>query len=155
MRLIRQLPVADVPQSSKVRRERSWSISQGLLFAIGLALLGGGLATAAYYQWGRASLDTEERPWDDLAEDWKAIDAWGIDQAWEAWREVRDKPIGPYTPPVFISHRYISAFWLTRVIRGLVIAGIGLLVLLSAYVVGFVMKPRAQHATRRPTARNR
>ena len=41
MRLIRQLPVADAAVPSKFRRERSWSIGRGLLFAIGLALLGG------------------------------------------------------------------------------------------------------------------
>ncbi len=155
MRLIRQLPVADAAVPPKFRRERSWSIGRSLLFACGLSLLVGGLVMAAYYQWGRANLDTEETTWDVLPEDLKSIDAWTIGQAWDTWREVRNEPIGPYTPPAFITYRYISAFWLTRVIRGLVIAGLGLLVLLSACVAGFVMGPRARHTTHRPTAPNR
>jgi hypothetical protein len=148
MRLIRQLPLADAAAPSKFRRERSWSVLQGVLFAIGLTLLGIGLARAAYYQWWRSTLDTQERPWDDLTEAHKAIDGWNIDQTWVAWEKIRAEPLGPYTPPVFVVHRIYSAFWLKKVIENLVAAGVGFLMLLSAFIAGFVTKPHARRTTR-------
>ncbi|MHB8972155.1 MAG: hypothetical protein ACYC3X_06590 [Pirellulaceae bacterium] len=144
MRLIRQLPVADAAAPSKFRNERSWSVLQGVLFASGLTLLGIGLAMAAYYQWGRSSLDTQERPWDNVAEDHKSIDAWSIDQTWEAWKNVRGESIGPYTPPAFVAYRFISAYWLRNVFKGLMVAGVGSLLLVSAFLAGFLTKPRAR-----------
>ncbi|MHB8863379.1 MAG: hypothetical protein ACYC6N_13305 [Pirellulaceae bacterium] len=154
MRLLRQLAVADAAVATKVSRQRSWSIFQGLFFAIGLTFLVGGLLTAAYYQWGRMRLDVQERTWDDLTEDHATIDAWHIDEAWDVWRKMRNDSIGPYTPPFFVVNRLVSAYWYKYVVAGLIAAGGGMLFLLVAFVAGYAKKPRARRIPRK-TAQKR
>jgi hypothetical protein len=146
MRLIRQLPMADAATSNRPPRDLSWSLPQGLLFAVGLALMVGGLATAAYFQLGRARLDTDEKPWDNIAQAHRTIDQMNIDQTWELWKIVRTERIGPYVPPAFVMYRYVSAYWLKNVISGMVVAVVGLVVMLSAFFARSKAKSR-----RRPT----
>ena len=106
----------------------------------------GGLVTAAYFQLGRASLDTEEKPWDNIEQAHRDIDQMTIDQTWELWKRVRDEPIGPYVPPTFVVYRYVSAYWLKTVISSLVVAVVGLVAMLSAFFARSKAKSR-----RRPT----
>lgn len=106
----------------------------------------GGLATAAYFQLGRASLDTEESPWDNIEQARRDIDQLTVDQTWELWKRVRDEPMGPYIPPTFVVFRRVSAYWLKTVISSLAVAAVGLVAMLSAFFARSKAKSR-----RRPT----
>ena len=150
MRAIRQLePLRDV-QLRQSRRKKPWSLTQGAVFASGLAIMVAGLATAAYFQIGRSRLQTEAVPWDNLELALKNIDNMNIDQAFQLWQEIRDDPIGPYHPPNYIMARYVSAGVLNYVLGSLGVAALGLIVLLSA----FLLSPRKKQAAgKRPAAK--
>ncbi|NLX55210.1 MAG: hypothetical protein GXY58_08860 [Planctomycetaceae bacterium] len=144
MRLIRQLPPADeVPEKTRVR-DRHWSLRQRLFFSCGLALLMGGLLSAAFFQMGRAGLETEERPWDNLERAYQDIDTMDIEQTWELWTNVRNESIGPYNPPPFIRHRLWSARWYRSITISLIVSAIGLVLTLSSFLA------RPQSPARRP-----
>ncbi len=144
MRLIRQLPPAEEVPAKTRARDRRWSLRQRLFFSGGLALLMGGLLSAAFFQIGRAGLETEERPWDNLERAYQDIDAMNIEQTWELWTNVRDDSIGPYNPPSFIRHRLWSARWFRAVAISLIVSGIGLVLTLSSFFA------RPQSPARRP-----
>jgi hypothetical protein len=92
-----------------------------------------GLGTAAFFQFARSGLDTQEQPsWDNTEEVHRDIDQMNIEQTWELWKLVRDQSIGPYRPPTFIVSRLWSAAWFRTVIAGLAAAGIGFLMMAGA-----------------------
>ena len=96
---------------------------------------------------GRAGLETEEVPWDNLERSRQDIGQMNIGETWELWTLARTDSIGPYNPPLFIRHQVLSARWLRVVVGSLVVAAVGLVVLLSAFLVS----PRAKSRVR-PTA---
>lgn len=147
MRLIRQLSPASATTSTTHLRDRTWSRTQRLLFTGGLAVLVGGLGTAGFFQLGRAGLETEAIPWDNLERSRQDIDQMSIGETWELWTIARTDAIGPYAPPLFIRHQFLSAKWRRVVVGSLVVAAVGLVVLLSAFLGRRRAKPRV-----RPTA---
>jgi hypothetical protein len=144
MRLIRQLPpaAADAPQKQRLR-DRSWSLVQRLIFAAGLLLAVGGLGTAAFYQFWRTRLITDETPWDNLEQAHQDIDQMGVEKAWELWLLVRTDNIGPYSPPGFVRGRHASDTWYKVIVGALSTAGVGAFLAACALVVGPRAKPPA------------
>jgi hypothetical protein len=134
MRLIRSLPIVEAVGSAKPSVDSPWPIVSSLLFAVGMLLFVGGLGVAGYYQWGRTNLFTEEVKWDNLEESHARIDSFTISEAWEGWTVLRDGSIGPYTPPVFVVHRFVSEYWLKHVLGSLIVAAVGLALVLSAFI---------------------
>jgi hypothetical protein len=141
MRLIRQLPPADASPSHKRLRDRSWSLTQRLLFAGGLAIFVGGLGIAGIFQAGRSGLDTKESRWDNLERAYQDIDSMTINQTWDLWAMVRTDSIGPYSPPPFIWNRLLSDAWLKTVVVSLAASAVGLVLMLSA----LFLRPRKPH----------
>jgi hypothetical protein len=146
MRLIRELPPAVAETSRKSARDRTWSLSQRLLFSGGLATLVTGLILAGIFQVGRSGLKTEEAPWDNLERAYQDIDQMTILQTWDLWQMARTDAIGPYNPPQFIWHRLWSATWLRTAVISLVVAAVGFVMMSSA----FVIRPKARRP-KRPT----
>jgi hypothetical protein len=149
MRLIRQLSPAVATTPPKRSRDRTWSLTQRLLFAGGLAILVGGLITAGLFQVGRTGLETEEKPWDNLERAYQDIDSMNITQTWDLWTMVRTDTIGPYNPPTFIWHRLLSSDWLKTVVASLIVAAVGFVLMLSAFFV----RPRTKPPARRTAAK--
>lgn len=134
MRLIRQLqPVeAEAPEVRPVRATR-WSVASRVLFVWGLAISALGLSLAAYYQWGRSSLHTQEEAWDrTLDSDVDRLSNMDLDEAWRNWELVRDSGIGPYSPPRYIVSRIVASVWKKYVLTGLGIALAGFVVIIVA-----------------------
>jgi hypothetical protein len=144
MRLIRQLPPAAASAAKKRLRDRSWSLTQRLLFSGGLAILVGGLLTAGVFQMGRSGLKTTETTWDNLERAHQDIDSMTITQTWDLWTMARNDTIGPYNPPPFILHRLWSATWLRAVVGGMAAAVVGLVLMVSAFVIRPRAKPRGR-----------
>ncbi len=149
MRLVRQLPPADRVAAVPRRPARLWPRAQRILFAAGLAVLFVGTATAAYYQWIRMQLQTEEFVWDDLEGACATIAQMNIDEAWELWTIMRDTDIGPYIPPIFVEHRRFAAELLRYVLGGSAAAGVGLVLMLLAVL----LRPAAVTTRARPASR--
>jgi hypothetical protein len=146
MRAIRQLEPAAASPGRPARARRSWSPIQGVLFAVGLLLMAGGLGHAGYLQIGRLGLPTQETDWDNLEVVMETMDSLTIDQTWEVWNIMRDAPIGPYSPPDFIMFRRVSAIWLRRIWISLAVAAGGFMLAACALVIG----PRAKRPAGRP-----
>ncbi|MBM4087940.1 MAG: hypothetical protein FJ276_00705 [Planctomycetes bacterium] len=135
LRHIRQLDLATDDPGVTGRRGASWGLRQGALFAAGAVLIAIGLTAAAYYQWHRWRLDVDAVAWENLDEELKMIDQASINQCWTTWLKIRDAEIGPYNPPEFIMNRAVSAAWLKIVIGGLSVAALGLVLVVSAFLV--------------------
>lgn len=148
MRLVRQLPPADRAAAGARRPAPTWPLAQRLLFACGLVVLLGGAATAAYCQWIRSQLYTQEYVWDDVERACAEIAKMNIDAAWTLWADQRDQAIGPYEPPVFIVHRHLAALLWRYVLLGFVAAGAGL----GLMVLAAVLRPGAVRARPRAAA---
>jgi hypothetical protein len=142
LRLVRQFPIADMDTARPRRPRRSWTRTRRLLFAAGLALLFGGAATAIYNQALRTRLVTEEFSWDVLDEAHASIDGSSPTETFEFWKVFRESEIGPYSPPLFVVHRLISAHLRRYVVAGLSVAGMGLFVMLVALVARGRAQPR-------------
>ncbi len=134
MRLIRSLPVVETIGPAKPSGDSPWPILSSLLFAVGMLLFVGGLGVAGYYQWGRTNLFTEEVKWDNLEESHARIDSFTISETWEGWKVLRDGSIGPYAPPVFVVHRFVSEYWLKHVLGSLIVAAVGLALVVFAFI---------------------
>ena len=134
MRHIRELPRAATDTPKAVAR-KSWPLAYGLIFALGLVVMVGGLAIAGYYQWGRSQLHTEETKWDDIKAAERAIDALPVDIAFEQWKQIRDYGLGPQTPPEFVVHRRVSRIWFRIILGALGVAAVGLMLIVLALVL--------------------
>ncbi len=147
MRAIRQLDPLRELTPARTQSARQWSTTQRLCFSIGMAVAALGFAVGAFYEWGRANLDTEEVAWDTRLEtDMELLDQMNLEAAWENWKKVRSSDIGPYHPPRFIKSRVISDFWKKYVIVGFGI-GLGGLVLMG---IAFVLPRQHDRLPRKP-----
>ena len=123
LRLLRQLKPVAATAAVQARPVRNWSAASRILFALGLAVAAFGLWRAAYYQWGRSSLDTEAVAWDyTLDANISQLSNMNLDDAWKNWEQVRESGIGPFRPPPFVMSRMISAHLKKTVVTGLWIA---------------------------------
>ncbi len=110
-----------------------------------------GLAAAAFYQWNRTYLNTEQYAWDTrLDSDLELLENMSLTDAWANWLLIRDSGIGPYIPPMYVRSRMVSQYWWKYVKVGLSMALVGLVVLLSAFVI-----PRRDTSQRRRPPRKR
>jgi hypothetical protein len=148
LRELRQLsPIKDdTAATDTTLPRRHWHPVQGILFVLGLLLTVGSLGGAAYVQSYRMSLDTEEKPYDNLDAALRQIDGLQPAESFKAWEVVREKGIGERNPPDFVVAREISK-WLWKVILGM-FAGFGLGVALI--VASFLVRlPAARPSARR------
>lgn len=155
MRLIRSLPVVEAVSATKPTSSAPWPILPSVLFALGMLMLVGGLGVAAYYQWGRTNLYTEEMKWDNLEESHARIDNFTIEQAWDGWQILRKDSIGPYRPPIFVVHRFFSEYWLKYVLGSLAVAAGGLVLIALAFAIRSTSRRPRKPASRGPAAAKR
>ena len=113
MRLIRQLPPAVRRTSTNAMRDRPWSLHAASALRRGLAVLVGGLGTAGFFQVGRADLETEEVPWDNLERSHQDIDQMNIGADLGTLDSSAGPiPSAPTTLPYSSGIEFLSADWL-------------------------------------------
>jgi hypothetical protein len=128
MRDLRNLPPAPEQTGRPRAQASSWTLAQRLLFAAGLAIAVYGLARAAYFEFGRANLDTREvADWDaNLDTDLALLENMNLEEAWDLWLAVRDSDIGPFSPPQYVQARMLADFLKSVVFVSAVIGLFGL-----------------------------
>ncbi len=128
LREIRKLKPAQDTAPPRRAPAANWTLAQRLMFAIGLAIAAFGLARAAYFQFGRSTLDTREvADWDThLDTDREMLENMNLEQAWESWLVIRGTNIGRFTPPQHIQARMVSDFLKGVVVVSAAIAVFGM-----------------------------
>lgn len=139
IRALEPAAAANAEEASVRRAPAAWSPLQGGLFAVGILLVLAGLASAGWYGSEIRRINIPAPTEQDFIRDAGQIDNMPVDEVYEGYLKVRELGLGTPQLPLYAIAQKVEATYLRYVIAGAVAAGVGLVMVVSA----FVIRPKA------------
>ncbi len=138
LRALRELApaVAENTQAAAARRPaRTWSQTQGTIFALGALLAVVGLGAAAYYFYWVLVIDVRPPTQAEFDAMYAEIDKVPVDELYETYKQVRTHELSALDPPFYVRALRLEAAYYRNGIIAAVTGGIGLLMMIGSFFV--------------------